>query len=420
MARAAAEHEHRGPPRRRRHGAAGRGRRHRPADRRADRPVLRRRPDAAARAAAGRDHRGADRPERDRRRDRGVRRGGARPRPRTSGARCSRSRACSTPTRGWCSSPAPTSSGCGFAQSAMGPFYCPNDQTVYLDIDFFRVMEQQLGSRGDFAKAYVIAHEVGHHVQDELGLLAQVNAQRSRAASASRTSSRSGSSCRPTATPGSGPTRRRTGCSSPTRTSRARSTPPRASATTRCSRRAGAGWCPTASPTARSEQRQRWFHRGFQTGDPDTCDTFSAAPASEAMANVVNLRTARKQRGRAEARRAGAKPPAADARRRRRGRAAAPEAERAPRRARRPPPRDEPGALSWPGRPEKHSLTLSGHRTTVSLEPEFWRAFRAIAAAEGRPLNDARRRDRRRPPRRPGLASAIRVHVLAWHQRRTG
>jgi predicted metalloprotease len=47
-----------------------------------------------------------------------------------------------------------TSSGCGFAQSAMGPFYCPNDQTVYLDVDFFRVMQQQLGSRGEFARAY--------------------------------------------------------------------------------------------------------------------------------------------------------------------------------------------------------------------------------------------------------------------------
>ena len=68
-----------------------------------------------------------------------------------------------------------TSSACGFAQSAMGPFYCPNDQTVYLDMDFFRVMEQQLGSRGEFAKAYVIAHEVGHHVQDEQGILEQVN-----------------------------------------------------------------------------------------------------------------------------------------------------------------------------------------------------------------------------------------------------
>ena len=73
-----------------------------------------------------------------------------------------------------------TSSACGFAQSAMGPFYCPNDQTVFLDMDFFRVMEEQLGSQGEFAKAYVVAHEVGHHVQDEQGILEQTNAMRAR------------------------------------------------------------------------------------------------------------------------------------------------------------------------------------------------------------------------------------------------
>ena len=64
-----------------------------------------------------------------------------------------------------------TSSGCGTAQSAMGPFYCPNDQTIYLDTDFFQLMTQKFGQSGDFARAYVIAHEVGHHVQDELGTL---------------------------------------------------------------------------------------------------------------------------------------------------------------------------------------------------------------------------------------------------------
>jgi predicted metalloprotease len=73
-----------------------------------------------------------------------------------------------------------TVSACGAAQSAMGPFYCPNDQTVYLDTDFFRVMVQQLGTEGEFAQAYVIAHEVGHHVQNLLGTLGQVNAQRNR------------------------------------------------------------------------------------------------------------------------------------------------------------------------------------------------------------------------------------------------
>lgn len=64
-------------------------------------------------------------------------------------------------------------SACGTAQSAMGPFYCPNDQTIYLDTDFFRTMAQKMGAGGDFAYAYVIAHEVGHHVQNQLGILGQ-------------------------------------------------------------------------------------------------------------------------------------------------------------------------------------------------------------------------------------------------------
>jgi uncharacterized protein len=65
-------------------------------------------------------------------------------------------------------------SGCGAAQSAMGPFYCPSDNGIYIDTDFYREMEQRLGAKGDFARAYVMAHEYGHHIQTLTGLSKQV------------------------------------------------------------------------------------------------------------------------------------------------------------------------------------------------------------------------------------------------------
>jgi predicted metalloprotease len=71
-------------------------------------------------------------------------------------------------------------SACGFANAAVGPFYCPGDKQVYLDLSFFREMEQRFSAAGDFAQAYVIAHEVGHHVQNLLGISAKVNAARQR------------------------------------------------------------------------------------------------------------------------------------------------------------------------------------------------------------------------------------------------
>jgi len=67
-----------------------------------------------------------------------------------------------------------TRSGCGGAQSAMGPFYCPLDQTVYIDLSFFEEMQRRFRAGGDFAYAYVLAHEVGHHVENQLGILPRV------------------------------------------------------------------------------------------------------------------------------------------------------------------------------------------------------------------------------------------------------
>ena len=72
-------------------------------------------------------------------------------------------------------------SACGFAQAAAGPFYCGNDQKVYLDLSFFRELHERFQAPGDFAQAYVIAHEVGHHVQNSLGIMDKIQTRQSRA-----------------------------------------------------------------------------------------------------------------------------------------------------------------------------------------------------------------------------------------------
>lgn len=71
------------------------------------------------------------------------------------------------------------SSACGFASAASGPFYCPSDEKVYIDLSFCDLLRTKFGASGDFAIAYVIAHEIGHHVQNQLGILEKVNSERS-------------------------------------------------------------------------------------------------------------------------------------------------------------------------------------------------------------------------------------------------
>ena len=77
-----------------------------------------------------------------------------------------------------------TPTACGQGQSAMGPFYCPGDQKVYIDLGFYETLQRQLGAPGDFAQAYVIAHEVGHHVQNLMGISAKMDKMRARVSEA--------------------------------------------------------------------------------------------------------------------------------------------------------------------------------------------------------------------------------------------
>ncbi len=171
-----------------------------------------------------------------------------------------------------------TQSPCGNASGATGPFYCPIDKKVYLDTDFFVTLQRQLGAQGDFAAAYVVAHEVAHHVQDELGILSKVNALRQR--SSEEQSNALSVRIELQADCFSGVWARTAaetlGSIEQGDIAEAMNAAAKIGDDT-LMRNAGRRPMPDSFTHGTSEQRQRWFATGFKDGQVEACDTFGAA-----------------------------------------------------------------------------------------------------------------------------------------------
>ena len=169
-------------------------------------------------------------------------------------------------------------SACGVAGAATGPFYCPADQKVYLDTSFFRELSQKFGAPGDFAAAYVIAHEVGHHVQTLLGISRQVTDMRQRSDEA--TSNRLSVMMELQADCFAGVWARQLHDSQGVLEKGDVEEGLQAASAVGDDRiqRATRGYVvPDAFTHGSSQQRMRWFRQGLQSGDMNSCDTFNAA-----------------------------------------------------------------------------------------------------------------------------------------------
>jgi hypothetical protein len=167
-------------------------------------------------------------------------------------------------------------SACGTAEAAMGPFYCPLDQKVYVDTSFFNDLTQRFGAPGDFAQAYVIAHEVGHHVQNLVG-----TAERVRAAQERSPAEANGLSVRMELQADcyagvwghhAAQSRQLLEAGDDEEGLRAAT----AIGDDRLQKMTQGRVVPDAFTHGSSEQRVRWFRRGLDTGDPQACDTFAA------------------------------------------------------------------------------------------------------------------------------------------------
>jgi hypothetical protein len=168
-------------------------------------------------------------------------------------------------------------SACGTASSAVGPFYCPGDRKVYLDLAFFDDLQQRFGAPGDFAQAYVIAHEVGHHVQTLLGVSAQVQQAGAKLddAGRNRLSVRQELQADCFAGVWGHTANRERQVLEPGDLEEAL-VAATAIGDDRLQKEAQGRVVPDSFTHGSSEQRERWFRRGFESGDPGVCDTFSA------------------------------------------------------------------------------------------------------------------------------------------------
>lgn len=167
-------------------------------------------------------------------------------------------------------------SACGFASAATGPFYCPGDQKVYLDTSFFQELKQKFGAAGDFAEAYVIAHEVGHHVQNLIGVLPRFNQARQRMSEveANRMSVRVELQADCFAGVWAKFTDQR-GLLEQGDLEEALNAAQQIGDDT-LQKRSQGYVVPESFNHGTSAQRMEWFGRGFESGDVNACDTFSA------------------------------------------------------------------------------------------------------------------------------------------------
>jgi len=169
-------------------------------------------------------------------------------------------------------------SACGQATSAVGPFYCPGDQQVYLDTSFFEEMRARLGGGGDFAEAYVIAHEVGHHVQTITGVSSKIDAQRARGGNVGGDNGllvRQELQADCYAGVWANQAQQQNKWMESGDVEEALNTAS-AIGDDRLQKQSRGTVVPDSFTHGTSEQRVRWFRNGFESGDPARCDTFKA------------------------------------------------------------------------------------------------------------------------------------------------